>query len=192
MNSHRTNKAYSLSVLTLLLLWLITATWAYAEEGDYLLNPGDELEISVWGDDALHREAVVLPDGSITFPLAGRLKVENRTSTQVEKLLVKRLTPYVPEPLVTVTIKSPSGHRIYLVGKVETPGAYMMTGPMNVLQALSLGGGMDKFADVAHILIIRKTKGQDQYLKFNYNDVASGKNLEANIVLQAGDVIVVP
>ncbi len=171
---------------------LVSASWVHGEEGAYLLNPGDSLEISVWGDEALNREAVVLPDGNITFPLAGRLKVQNLTSTEVEQLLAERLEKYVPDPVVTVTVTAPSGFRIYLIGKVKTPGAYMMSGPMNVMQALSLGGGLDKFADAGQILIIRQTKGNDLPFKFNYNEVASGKNLEANIVLQAGDIVVVP
>jgi polysaccharide export outer membrane protein len=166
---------------------------SYANEvGVYQLNPGDELEIAVWGDDDLQRKVVVLPDGSITFPLIGRLNVRRLTSTEVEKELANRLEHYVPEPQVTVTIISPSGHRIYLVGKVQTPGAYMMSSPMSVIQALSFGGSFGKFADTKNILIIRKDNNQEQYFKFNYSKVASGKSLESNIILQPGDVIVVP
>jgi polysaccharide export outer membrane protein len=192
MNTINRKRTYSYSTLITFLIYFVTIPLTYAEESGYRLNPGDELEISVWGDKALERQVVVLPDGNITFPLAGRLKVQDLTSTEVEQQLAKRLEKYVPDPLVTVTIKSPSGHRIYLVGKVQTPGAFTMPGPMTVLQALSLGGGLDKFADVDHILIIRKTNGVDEYLKFNYSEVASGKDLKANIVLQAGDVILVP
>lgn len=192
MKSIFTKITYPFPVLITALVCLVVASWAHGDEGAYLLNPGDELEISVWGDEALHRQVVVLPDGSITFPLAGRLKVKNLTSTAVERLLVGHLEKYVPDPVVTVTVTAPTGHRIYLVGKVKAPGAYTMSGPMNVMQALSLGGGLDKFADEDQILIIRQTGGNVQPLKFDYNEVASGKSLEANIVLQAGDIIVVP
>lgn len=183
---------YSLPVLMTALLCLAAAPWAHGGEGAYQLNTGDELDISVWGDEALHRQVVVLPDGSITFPLAGRLKVQNLTSTEVENLLVGRLEKYVPKPIVTVTVTETAGHRIYLVGKVKAPGAYTMFGSMNVMQALSLGGGLDKFADEDAILIIRQSGESVRSLKFDYNEVASGKSLEDNIVLQAGDVVVVP
>jgi polysaccharide export outer membrane protein len=174
------------------LLWLTGASWASAAEDPYRLNPGDTLEVSVWGDAALNRQVVVLPDGSITFPLAGKLTVQSLTTTEVEHLLVGRLEKYIPEPVVTVTVTEAGGHRVYLVGKVKAPGVYVMPGPMNVMQALSLGGGLDKFADEDKILIIRQHGGSVRSFRFDYDDVASGKHLEANIVLQAGDVVVVP
>ncbi len=158
----------------------------------YKLQEGDTLNISVWGEDTLKQEVQVLPDGSITFPLAGRIDVKNTTVEDVEKNLTKKLTTYLPDPQVTVVVSKIEGNRIYILGKVLKPGSVLMTGPMTVMQALSLAGGLDKFADLGSIKVLRNgPRGQVVY-PIDYNALIKGQKLKTNILLQTGDTILIP
>lgn len=163
-----------------------------AADAGYRLHEGDLIAISVWGEDKLKEETRVLPDGSISFPLAGRLNVKGMTSSQVESSIKGRLTKYIPDAQVTVMVISPEGNRVYVLGKVTKPGAVVMNGPMTVAQALSLAGGLDKFAKGERIKILRAT-GEGEVEGFvDYNDIMNGEDLSTNRVLQAGDTILVP
>ena len=159
---------------------------------DYLLNPGDQLEISVWGEEALQKQVLVLPDGSISFPLIGVLSAAGSTAAQLQQTISRRLKQYIPEAEVTVSVNQPSGYRIYVIGKVTNPGTYQPSGPIDILQALSLAGGLDRFADKDKIKVLRRSKGRQKAIPFDYDKVIEGKNLESNIILLRGDTVVVP
>lgn len=176
----------------LLLASVLSVTSSFALDDTYKLKEGDSLNVSVWGEETLQKEAIVLPDGSITFPLAGRVEVANDTVVQVEKKITEKLKVYLPDPQVTVVVSSIKGNQIFILGKVLTPGPVLMTGPMTVMQALSLTGGFDKFADLDSVKVLRTVKGKQQVLPVNYNDLIRGKKLESNILLNAGDTILVP
>jgi polysaccharide export outer membrane protein len=158
----------------------------------YHLRPGDTLLISVWREDALQRQVVVLPDGSITFPLIGRVEVANLSTPEVEQKIAAILKEYFPEPLVTVVIIGIDGHRAYVTGKVLRPGSLIINGPITVLQAISLVGGFDRFANESGIIVIRSKPDGQEILPVNYKDIISGKNMSTNIQLKAGDTLVVP
>lgn len=171
---------------------LLSVTSVFALDDTYKLKEGDSLNVSVWGEETLQKEAIVLPDGSITFPLAGRVEVANDTVVQVEKKITEKLKVYLPDPQVTVVVSSIKGNQIFILGKVLTPGPVLMTGPMTVMQALSLTGGFDKFADLDSIKVLRTVNGKQQVLPVNYNELIRGKKLESNVLLNAGDTILVP
>ena len=158
----------------------------------YKLNEGDILEVSVWGEDSLKKEVKVLPDGSITFPLAGRVEVANSTTPEVEKLITEKLKTYLPDPQVTVVISSIDGNRVYVIGKVLKPGPVLLSAPMTVMQALSLAGGLDKFADSDDLKVLRTVGSNQNVISINYDKLIEGKNLESNILLKTGDTILVP
>lgn len=171
---------------------LISFESALAADVSYMLKEGDTLDISVWGEDTLTKETIVLPDGSITFPLAGRIAVVGNTVLEVEKKVTDKLKKYLPDPQVTVVVSVVAGNQIYILGKVNTPGPVLMAGPMTVMQALSLNGGFDKFADLSGIKVLRNTDKGQQVIPVNYNALIKGNNLKSNILLQAGDTILVP
>ncbi|MDI9779035.1 MULTISPECIES: polysaccharide biosynthesis/export family protein [Pseudomonas] len=154
----------------------------------YLLSPGDKVMISVWQEDTLRQETVVLPDGSITFPLAGRVDVAGLEATTVAKKIETALKPYLAQPNVSVVVTSTAGNLVYVQGKVIKPGPVPMAGPTAVLQALSMSGGMDKFADESAIKVIRGQK----VMPVRYKDLVSGRDMSTNFQLQAGDTLVVP
>ena len=172
---------------------LVPVSVLAAEDDGYALNPGDQLQISVWREDTLSQAVVVLPDGNITFPLAGRLKVAGFTSLQVENNLIEKLSKFIADPVVTVQVVAVGGNRIYVIGKVNQPGTYVMDAPTTISQVLSLAGGLARFAEEEDIKILRGKGESAQYISFNYNDLVSGKNgVGVTFLLKAGDVVIVP
>lgn len=158
----------------------------------YLLGPEDVLKISVWRDEQLTQEVVVRPDGMISFPLVGDLVAAGRTVEDVRQDLIKRLNKFVPNPHVTVLLTKIMSNKIYVTGRVARPGEFLVGHYTDVLQALSLAGGLTPFAKENDIKVIRRENGEQKVFLFRYGDVRHGRNLEQNIVLQRGDVVVVP
>jgi polysaccharide export outer membrane protein len=159
---------------------------------DYTLNPGDNLDVDVYKEVELTKTVVVRPDGKFSFPLAGDVLAVGRTVVQVQQDLVSRLTKYIPDPVVTVAVKTLDGCKIYVIGQVQHPGAIVMNPRINVLQALSMAGGMTPFAATNDVIVLRGTGAKQQSMPFRYGDVSKGKNLTQNVMLEAGDVVVVP
>ncbi|MBC7956231.1 MAG: polysaccharide biosynthesis/export family protein [Cytophagales bacterium] len=158
----------------------------------YVIGPEDALEISVWRDDTLKASTLVRPDGGISFPLAGDLIVAGKTAVQVREELAKRLSKYIPEPVVTVSVVRVSSYRIYVLGRVNKPGDFQVGRNIDVLQALSIAGGMTPFASEDGIQIIRKVDGKPTSIPFEYSRVRKGGDLSQNITLKSGDVLLVP
>ena len=158
----------------------------------YRLHEGDSVAISVWKEEALQKQVVVLPDGSITFPLVGRVDVAGLSTPEVEQRITAKLKAYIPDPVVTVVVATIDGNRAYVMGKVIHPGSLIISGPMTVLQAISIVGGFDKFADEDNIKVIRAKTGGQEVLPVDYSHIISGKDMSTNIQLRAGDTIVVP
>jgi len=158
----------------------------------YIVQPGDVLTISVWRERDLQGEMAVRPDGGINFPLAGDIVVAGKTIEQIQKDIAAKLTKYVPDPVVTATVKQSQGNKIYVVGKVNKPGEYASNRTIDVMQALSMAGGPNPYAAVNKIKIIRRINGEQKIFYFKYSRVEKGKDLEQNIILQGGDVVVVP
>ena len=158
----------------------------------YLIGPEDALEMSVWRDETLKTTALVRPDGGVSFPLAGDFIVAGKTVAQVRDELVKRLEKFIPEPVVTVSVVRVSSYRIYVLGRVNKPGDFQVGRNIDVLQALSLAGGMTPFASEDGIRIIRKIDGKSTAIPFQYSRVRKGGDLSQNITLKSGDVLLVP
>lgn len=170
-----------------------TSAPAFQETGTgYSLGPEDVLLISVWKDENLTREVVIRPDGMISFPLVGDILAEGRTAEELRSDLAKKLTKYIPNVNLTVTVLKVLSHKIYVVGRVNKPGEYLVGHYTDVLQALSLAGGLTPFASENDIKVVRRVLGQQQTFPFRYGDVRAGTDLEQNILLQRGDVIMVP
>ena len=167
-------------------------TGASTNPEDYRIGPEDVLDISVWKEEELQREVLVRPDGGISFPLAGDVQVEGKTPLEVEQDITTRVQKYIPEAVVTVSVKKVSGYTIFVNGKVKSPGKFVVGRYMDVMQAITLAGGLDTFADEDKIKVIRRQNGKQVIHKFKYNEVKKGNNLDQNIILQSGDVIVVP
>jgi polysaccharide biosynthesis/export protein len=158
----------------------------------YRINAGDTLEISVWREEDLQREVTVRPDGAFSFPLAGELLAQGRTVAEIRQELEQRLTRYIPDLVVTVSVVSVEGNHIFVIGQITNPGRFVMNPALDVMQALSLAGGTTPFASTRDIRILRRDGGNQTAIPFNYSSVLQGRSLEQNIVLRSGDVVVVP
>jgi len=186
------NKIILFALYTFLLISHTELAVAVDKPDIYQLRQGDTVLISVWREDTLQRQVVVLPDGSVTFPLIGRVEVAGLSTPEVEQKFSKKLKEYFPEPIVTVVIVGIDGNRAFVTGKVMHPGPLIISGPITVLQAISLVGGFDKFADEGGIKVIRARPDGQDILPVNYKDIISGRNMSTNIQLKAGDTLVVP
>jgi len=158
----------------------------------YLIQPGDILQVSVWKEEDLTREIIVRPDGKISFPLVGETQAAQNSIEKLRQLITERLKKYIPDPVVTVSIQQLSGNTVYVIGKVNRPGAFPIVRNVDVMQALSLAGGTSTYAALNKIRVLRRKNGKLTAIPFEYGNVEKGKNLEQNIILQAGDVVVVP
>ena len=170
----------------------IAGQTAYGAES-YKLNPGDVLQISVWKEEGLQQQVLVLPDGYISFPLAGHIKAAGLSPEQLQKTLQNKLKNFFADPVITLTVVQVGGNKIYVIGQVRNPGEFPANRPLDVMQALSLAGGLTTFASDSNIRVLRRdASGQQQALSFNYSEVSKGKALSSNVILQPGDVVVVP
>lgn len=166
-------------------------TWV-AAQGSYTIQPGDTLEISVWKEPDLQRTVLVTPDGAFSFPLVGVVSARGQTINDLQKLISFALAQYIAEPVVTVSIEEIKGNKVYVIGQVNRPGEFVANPMVDVMQALSMAGGMTPFADVDNIRILRRVNGAQQAMQFNYSEVAKGRRMEQNVSLLSGDLVVVP
>jgi len=185
------NTHIALVAFTIFLLALFGRV-AAAEEGDYLIQASDILLVSVWKEEDLQAEILVRPDGKFSFPLAGEIVAQAKTIEEVRATVAAKIEQYIPDPVVTVTLRQSLGNRIFVLGKVNRPGEFPLTQDMDVMQALALGGGLATFADSKDISILRRENASQKAIRFNYQEVEYGKNLEQNVLLRPGDIVVVP
>jgi polysaccharide export outer membrane protein len=173
-------------------LFHVNGASAQAAAGDYKLHAGDKIQVSVWKEVDLQRPVTIRPDGKFSFPLTGEVQAAGRTADQVRIDIEGRLQKYIPEPVVTVTVDDTGGNRIFVIGQVNKPGVFVMNPQLTVLQALSLAAGGTPFAKLDNIIVIRGTGASQTTLPFRYSQVTEGKSLGQNILLESGDVVVVP
>jgi polysaccharide export outer membrane protein len=163
-----------------------------AAEKIYHLDSGDVIEISVWKDPELSRNLVVPPDGIISFPLIGSIDVTHLTVSELKKVVTQKLSEFIPDATVTIMLIEINSLKAYVIGKVNNPGEFTINLETNVMQILSMAGGLNPFASKGSINIIRQRDNRIIKIPFDYGKVEKGKNLEQNILLQSGDVVVVP
>ncbi len=158
----------------------------------YHIGPGDVLEISVWRDEALSRELIVPPDGILSFPLIGDVNVASMSVPEIREVIKKKLAEYVPDASVAVILKQINSLKVYVIGQVKNPGEFPITLEARVMQVLAQAKGLTPFAAERDIHILRYVGDKTQKIGFDYKEMLKGNNLEQDIVLQRGDVIVVP
>jgi polysaccharide export outer membrane protein len=165
---------------------------AQGAPGDYKLLAGDKIQVSVWKEIDLQRVVIIRPDGKFSFPLTGEVQAAGRSADEIRTDIEARLRKYIPEPVVTVTVEDVGGSRVYVIGQVNKPGVFAMNPRLNVLQALTLAAGTTPFAKLDDIIVIRGTGAAQSTIPFRYSQVTAGKGLNQNILLESGDVVVVP
>ena len=161
----------------------------------YRIGPQDVLDISVLKEEDLSGRLVVGPDGWIAFPMAGQIRAAGKTVAELQQEISLRLKDTIRDPEVSVTIAEPAGYQVYVVGKVSKPGQFVVGQQVDVLQALAMAGGLTPFANQKAIKVLRQGSiggKADRIFPFDYGSIKRGRNLGQNIVLQSGDVVVVP
>ena len=165
---------------------------AQASDDSYVIGANDMLSINVWKEPEVSRSLPVRSDGKISLPLVGELQAAGQTPHQLELEIAKHLQSYISEPEVTVIVTDSKSQKINILGMVAKPGSYLLTGSTTVLDAIAMAGGFKDFAKQKSVYILRRGPGGEKRIPFNYKDVIKGKNSDQNIVLQAGDTVVVP
>jgi polysaccharide export outer membrane protein len=192
MEIERGNILKNSMIALIVVVSMFAAGMTFADESQYHIGPGDVLEISVWRDESLVRDVVVPPDGTIAYPLAGDINVHGMTVSDLRRVVTKRLRDYVTDATVTVMIKEIRSLKAYVIGKVNNPGEFAINMDTSVMQILAMAKGLNPFASEKHIHVLRRQNNVTVVIPFNYKEVVKGKNLKQNILLQKGDVVVVP
>ncbi|WP_236994697.1 polysaccharide biosynthesis/export family protein [Granulosicoccus antarcticus] len=186
---------FSLIVAIFLSVSALLPSMAQAQVGnglEYRIGPEDVLHISVWKEEDLDRKVLVRPDGGISFPLAGDIQVSGRTPLEVQDEIRSRLQRYVPDAEVTVSVDKISGYTVFVLGEVEAPGQFTLGRYVDVVQALTLAGGFTPYASNRNIQILRRQDGREVTYQFDFRSISRGRDLDQNIILQSGDVVLVP
>jgi len=163
-----------------------------AVDADYKIGPQDLLRIDVWKEPDVSRTIPVRPDGKISLPLLNDVQASGLTAMELANSLRESFSKYLTNPQVTVTVTEVNSRRVYVTGEVSHQGAFPLLPNMTVLQALTSAGGFTQFAKLKGIYVLRTEDGKQVKHPFNYKEVVKGNLAEQNILLQAGDVIVVP
>ncbi|GGB24224.1 hypothetical protein GCM10011380_12230 [Sphingomonas metalli] len=165
----------------------------------YRINPGDEIEVYVWGEERLQRTIRVLPDGTFSFPLVGRVDAAGKLPAELEATISRGLASQFRDqvPQVTVSIRTPSGYQISVIGKVRSPGSLTPGRYINVLDAIFLAGGPTDFANTNDVVIMRKQPGGAMTpIRVRLTDWIRGNvgkgDLSSLPEMQSGDTVVVP
>ena len=164
----------------------------FTVDRDYRIGPEDLLDISVWREDAMKQQALVRPDGGISFPLIGEVLAAGKTVDELREEISKRLEKFLPSPVVNLSVVKIGSHRIYVIGRVQKPGDFPAGRYIDVLQILTMAGGLTPFANENRIQIIRREGGKQTIIPFRYGEVRRGVNMDQNVILRAGDTVMVP
>jgi polysaccharide export outer membrane protein len=160
---------------------------------EYRIGPGDRLRIAVWKHEEVSGEVTVRPDGNVSLPLLGDVRAHGRSNVHIAQDIEQRLGKFYTDKLpVTVQVLEVKSYRIYLLGEVQKPGEYAPIQPVTVLMGLAMGGGFTAYADPERIVIVRCDERGERRIPFSYSAVVKSGDLKQNLVLQAGDTIVVP
>lgn len=182
----------ALCALAALAAYFAAPSPAHAQQASYLVKPGDVLEISVWKEPDLQRQVLVRPDGAFSFPLVGEVDARGKSVSDLNKIVSERIGKYISDAVVTISVQEIKGNKIYVLGQVNKPGEFIVNPSVNIMQALSMAGGMTPFAATNDIIVLRGQGKAQNAMAFRYADVVRGRSLDTNIELLSGDILVVP
>lgn len=163
-------------------------------KNDYIIGSEDVIEVSVWKAPDLSTTIMVRPDGMISLPLVGDIRADRRTAKELKEEIEQKLAEYKQDPIVSIIVKEANSQAIYVTGEVARPGKYPLRSETTIVQAITLAGGFTQWADKDNLVILRKSPMNPEGNRFTvrYSDIISGKNMKANVLLKAGDTVIVP
>jgi polysaccharide export outer membrane protein len=167
------------------------AQWMPVSE-TYVIGPEDVISIYVWKEEAFSRTVPVRMDGKISLPLIDDVQAAGYTAGQLKEVLTSKLKEFVENPNVSVMIVEANSFKVFISGQVRSPGVYRLRSETSLLQFIPMVGGFTDWANQKKILVIRREGGREKRLTINYKKIVSGQDPDANIMLKAGDTIIVP
>ena len=162
------------------------------DNDQYVIGAEDVLSIHVWKEDAFTRTIPVRMDGKISLPLVEEIKAAGLTPLQLKEVLTRRLKEFIENPVVSVTVTEANSYKVYISGQVKTPGVYRLRSETSVAQIIPMAGGFTDWANQKKILIIRNENGREKRMTVNYKKIMRGSDPDSNVILKAGDTIIVP
>jgi polysaccharide export outer membrane protein len=163
-----------------------------ADSDRYVIGSEDVLYVHVWKEESLSRTIPVRMDGKISLPLIDEIQAAGLTPLQLKENLIQRLKQFIDSPNVSVIVSETNSFKVFVSGQVKNPGVYRLKGETSILQIIPMAGGFTDWANQKKILVIRKGEGKEKRITVNYKKIVSGKDPQSNIVLKAGDSIIVP
>ena len=164
-----------------------------AVDGDqYMIGPEDVLYIHVWKEDALTRTVPVRMDGKISLPLIQEVKAAGLTPLQLKEVLMRKFKEFIENPIVSVTVVEVNSFKVYVIGQVRNPGVQRLRSETTVTQLIVMAGGFTEWANQKKIVVVRKEDGREKRMKVNYKKIMDGKDLTTDVVLKAGDTVIIP
>ena len=164
-----------------------------AVDGDqYVIGPEDVLYIHVWKEEALTRTVPVRMDGKISLPLIQEIKAAGLTPLQLKEVLMRKFKEFIENPIVSVTVVEVNSFKVYVIGQVKSPGVLRLRSETTVSQIIVMTGGFTDWANPKKIVVVRKEDGREKRMKVNYKKIMDGKDLTTDVVLKAGDTVIIP
>lgn len=163
-----------------------------AVPGNYVIGTDDLLGVVYWRDKEMSTDARVRPDGRISLPLINEVLAAGLTPEALQKKITEESKKFMEDASITIVVREINSLKVFITGEVNKPGPYSITSATTVMQLISLAGGLREYANAKNIMIMRKEGDQQVSFKFNYKEVAAGKNLKQNVDLKPGDTVVVP
>jgi polysaccharide export outer membrane protein len=163
-----------------------------ADSANYIIGSEDVLYIHVWKEEHLSRTVPVRIDGKISLPLVDEIQAAGLTPLQLKELLMQRLKEFVDIPNISVMVMEANSFKVYISGEIKKPGVYPLRSATSLLQIIPMAGGFTEWANQKKILIIRKENGKEKRMTVNYKKIVKGDDPSSNIILKAGDTIIVP
>jgi polysaccharide biosynthesis/export protein len=158
----------------------------------YVIGAEDVLGVLFWREKDMSVDVAVRPDGKITLPLINDVDASGLTPEQLRQKVTAAADQFIEDPSVTIIVKAINSRKVFITGQVGKSGSYPLTAPTSVVQLIAMAGGVQEYADISHIMVMRNEGGRQIARRFNYKDFQKGKNLAQNIELQPGDTVVVP
>jgi len=163
-----------------------------ADSDTYIIGSEDILYIHIWKEEHLSKTVPVRRDGMISLPLIDEIKAQGLTPLQLKELLNQRFKEFIGDPSITVMVMEANSFKIYISGQIRNPGVIRLRSETSLIQIISMAGGFTDWANQKKILIIRKEDGKEKRITVNYKKAVTGEDPNSNIILKAGDTIIVP
>ncbi len=159
---------------------------------DYVIGPEDVLGVVFWREPEMSGDVTVRPDGRVSIPVIGEMRAAGLEPETLRQQILTAARKYITDPNIVVVVRAINSRKVFITGRVTTPGAHPIVGPLTVMQAIALAGGLTEYADTKNIRVLREESTGTTTIKVNYRDISKGNNLAQNIQLRPGDTVVVP